>query len=105
MGTASVTDPETGETVKKTLSGLVARRSAEAAPLQGPGQKPGDGLCPMPQAVVAPTGSDANRIRPIQAIVGGKADGRCGPVTKAPVVAWPPAGPPDGAGYRRAGDG
>lgn len=91
--------------MKKTLPGLVARRSAEAAPVQGPVQKPGDGLGPMPHAVVTPTGSNANRIRPIQAIVRVRADGRYGPVTRAAVVAWQAAGPPDGGGYRRVGDG
>lgn len=43
---------------------------------------------PQPQTVVAPAGSDADRIRRIQAIVGVKADGHCGPLTKAAVVVW-----------------
>ncbi|WP_282183485.1 peptidoglycan-binding domain-containing protein [Azospirillum sp. TSO5] len=43
---------------------------------------------PQPQAVVAPDGDDADRIRQIQAIVGVPQDGHYGPVTHAAVVSW-----------------
>ncbi|WP_256379216.1 peptidoglycan-binding protein [Azospirillum sp. TSA2s] len=42
----------------------------------------------MPQAVHAPAGSDADRVRRIQRIVGVTPDGHYGPVTKAAVVVW-----------------
>lgn len=70
------------------LPGLVARRAAEAALFTSGSWEPTASPSPQPQAVTAPKGSDADRIRRIQAIVGVKADGHYGPLTKAAVVAW-----------------
>ena len=81
-------DPETGEKVKKTLPGLVARRAAEAALFTSGAWQPIASPSPQPQAVIAPAGADADRIERIQSIVGVKADGHYGPLTKAAVVAW-----------------
>nr|WP_286208919.1 peptidoglycan-binding domain-containing protein [Azospirillum sp. A1-3] len=43
---------------------------------------------PQPQAVIAPVGTDADRIKRIQRIVGVVPDGVYGPLTKAAVVRW-----------------
>lgn len=70
------------------LPGLVARRAAEAALFSSGAWAPTSSPSPQPQAVIAPAGSDADRIRRIQAIVGVRADGHYGPLTKAAVVLW-----------------
>lgn len=71
------------------LPGLVARRAAEAALFEGKGWQATDTAPhPMPQAAVAPAGSDADRIRRIQAIVGVAQDGHYGPLTRAAVTLW-----------------
>lgn len=70
------------------LPGLVARRAAEAALFSSGSWQQVASPTPQPQAVTAPEGGDAERIRRIQAIVGVKADGHYGPVTKAAVVTW-----------------
>nr|WP_247879409.1 peptidoglycan-binding domain-containing protein [Azospirillum sp. TSA6c] len=43
---------------------------------------------PQPQAVTAPAGPDADRIKAIQRVVGVVPDGHYGPLTKAAVVRW-----------------
>ena len=85
---ATVKDPETGEKVKRTLPGLVTRRAAEAALFTSGAWELTSSPSPQPQAVIAPAGSDVDRIKRIQAIVGVKADGHYGPLTKAAVVLW-----------------
>lgn len=73
------------------LPGLVRRRAAEQALFQGMdwGVEVGvDTPHPMPQAVTAPAGSDADRVKRIQAIVGVTPDGHYGPVTRAAVTLW-----------------
>lgn len=70
------------------LPGLVARRAAEAALFSGGDVVLPEQPHPMPQAVAAPAGSDADRIRAIQRAVGVVPDGHYGPLTKAAVVAW-----------------
>jgi lysozyme len=71
------------------LPGLVARRAAEAALFTSGAWQPVANPSPQPHAgLVAPPGADADRIRRIQTIVGVKADGRYGPITKAAVVVW-----------------
>lgn len=87
---------EFGKWVKATvdgklveLPGLVRRRAAEAALFQGlDWRQPAASPHPMPQAVVAPAGRDADRIRRIQAIVGVRQDGHYGPMTRAAVTLW-----------------
>jgi lysozyme len=70
------------------LPGLVARRAAEEALFTSGVWEPVGSPSPQPQAVIAPAGADAGRTRRIQSIVGVKADGHYGPLTKAAVVAW-----------------
>lgn len=71
------------------LPGLVSRRAAERALFEGRNwRRPDEPAQPQPQAVTAPTGPDADRIKRIQAIVGVVQDGHYGPMTKAAVVAW-----------------
>ncbi|WP_376956424.1 glycoside hydrolase family protein (plasmid) [Azospirillum sp. A26] len=73
------------------LPGLVARRAAEQALFEGRpwGVEVGvDTPHPMPQAITAPAGSDADRIKAIQRIVGVTPDGHYGPLTKAAVTRW-----------------
>ena len=70
------------------LPGLVARRAAEAALFSGGAAALPDQPHPMPQAVTAPAGSDADRIKAIQRIVGVVPDGHYGPLTKAAVIRW-----------------
>lgn len=74
--------------VSVDLPGLVARRAAEAALFSSGAWESVASPSPQPQAVIAPAGADADRIRRIQAIVGVKADGHYGPLTKAAVVLW-----------------
>lgn len=74
--------------VSVDLPGLVARRAAESALFTSGAWPPTANPSPQPQAVIAPAGADADRIRRIQAIVGVRADGHYGPLTKAAVVAW-----------------
>lgn len=74
--------------VSVDLPGLVARRVAEAALFTFGAWEPVASPSPQPQAIIAPAGSDADRIRRIQRIVGVTADGHYGPLTRAAVVTW-----------------
>ncbi|WP_109155473.1 glycoside hydrolase family protein [Azospirillum sp. TSH20] len=72
------------------LAGLVSRRAAEAALFQGRDWTDVAPAVPdpQPQAVTAPAGPDADRIKAIQRIVGVVPDGHYGPLTKAAVIRW-----------------
>lgn len=72
------------------LPGLVSRRSAERDLFEGQDWTDVAPAVPerQPQAVTAPAGSDADRIKRIQAIVGAPQDGHYGPVTRAAVTMW-----------------
>lgn len=72
------------------LAGLVSRRAAEAALFSGGDWRDAAPIVPdpQPQAVTAPTGPDADRIKRIQRIVGVVPDGHYGPLTKAAVIRW-----------------
>jgi lysozyme len=76
--------------VSVDLPGLVSRRAAEAALFQGHDWTDVAPAVPdqQPQAVTAPAGSDADRIKRIQQIVGVVPDGHYGPLTKAAVIRW-----------------
>lgn len=76
--------------VSVDLPGLVSRRAAEAALFQGRDWTDVAPAVPdpQPQAVSAPAGADADRIKRIQQIVGVVPDGHYGPLTKAAVSRW-----------------
>ncbi|WP_448191968.1 glycoside hydrolase family protein [Azospirillum sp. sgz301742] len=69
--------------VKTALPGLVARRAAEASLFQTGAWSP-----QQTGAVAAPEGSEDDRVRAIQKVVGTTPDGSYGPATRAAVKAW-----------------